>query len=230
MDMEVIKQFTKDQYTRIIQDKIDELSEKDYNMTVRLSHLKKEIEETLLKIKDGYTQIREYQKDLEEMLYRRLDICMESLLSDRSSILTLWNFRYGKQNIIEEETTFFIMEVSKYVSWKKVPEIISDLLSSFSERRDFDAFKFRKILSLAEEDKNQTGVVSPVYPILFEIRNYVTHLRELEKEVTSLEDNISENANVLTLLEKELDFTNRYTEETYSISLKTSVLTCLLDK
>lgn len=228
--MEVIKQFTKDQYTRIIQDKIDELSEKDYNMTVRLSHLKKEIEESLLKIKDGYTQIREYQKDLEEMLYRRLDICMESLLSDRSSILTLWNFRYGKQNIIEEETTFFIIEVSKYVSWKKVPEIISDLLSSFSERRDFDAFKFRKILSLAEEDKNQTGVVSPVYPILFEIRNYVTHLRELEKEVTSLEDNISEIANELTLLEKELDFTNRYTEETYSISLKTSVLTCLLDK
>jgi prefoldin subunit 5 len=230
MDMEVIKQFTKDQYTRIIQDKIDELSEKDYNMTVRLSHLKKEIEESLLKIKDGYTQIREYQKDLEEMLYRRLDICMESLLSDRSSILTLWNFRYGKQNIIDEETTFFIIEVSKYVSWKKVPEVISDLLSSFSERRDFDAFKFRKILSLAEEDKNQTGVVSPVYPILFEIRNYVTHLRELEKEVNSLEDNISEIANELMLLEKELDFTNRYTEETYSISLKTSVLTCLLDK
>jgi prefoldin subunit 5 len=230
MDMEVIKQFTKDQYTRIIQDKIDELSEKDYNMAVRLSHLKKEIEETLLKIKDGYTQIREYQKDLEEMLYRRLDICMESVLKDRSSILTLWNFRYGKQNIIDEEITFFIMEVSKYVSWKKVPEIISDLLSSFSERRDFDALKFRKILSLAEEDKNQTGLVSPVYPILFEIRNYVTHLRELEKEVNIIEDNISEIANELMLLEKELDFTNRYTEETYSISLKTSVLTCLLDK
>jgi hypothetical protein len=230
MDMEVIKQFTKDQYTRIIQDKIDELSEKDYNMTVRLSHLKKEIEETLLKIKDGYTQIREYQKDLEEMLYRRLDICMESLLKDRSSIFTLWNFRYGKQNIIDEETTFFIIEVSKRVSWKKVPGIISDLLSSFSERRDFDALKFRNILSLVEEDKNKTGLVSPVYPILFEIRNYVTHLRELEKEVNSLEDNISEIANELMLLEKELDFTNRYTEETYSISLKTSVLTCLLDK